>query len=112
MVFRYPPTEGPLPTPVTGTWRDRVAAASPIQFASELEQVSPKAGEPDGPTTEDPEVKRVTNNFNFTINGDGNNFAAGADIRQKTVVRKGDIDSPIKAALSASLDARRRVLQN
>jgi hypothetical protein len=74
-----------------------------LQFALELEQVSPQAGEPDGPTTADPEVKQVTNNFNFTINGDGNNIAAGSDIRQKVTVNKGDIDSLTRAAVELGL---------
>lgn len=74
-----------------------------LQFALELEQVSPRAGEPDGPTTADPEVKQVTNNFNFTINGDGNNIAAGTDIRQKATVNKGDMESLTKAALALGL---------
>ncbi|WP_248761345.1 hypothetical protein [Pseudarthrobacter sp. SSS035] len=74
-----------------------------LQFALELEQVSPRAGEPNGPTTADPEIKMVTNNFNFTINGDGNNIAAGSDIRQKAAVNKGDIDSLIKAAVELGL---------
>lgn len=76
-----------------------------LQFALELEQVSPRAGEPGGPTTADPEVKLVTNNFNFTISGDGNNIAAGSDIRQKATVNKGDIDSLIKAAVELGLQA-------
>jgi hypothetical protein len=74
-----------------------------LQFALELERVSPRAGEPDGPTTADPEVQLVTNNFNFTINGDGNNIAAGSDIRQKATVSKGDIDSLIRAAVDLGL---------
>jgi hypothetical protein len=74
-----------------------------LQFALELEQISPRAGEPDGPTTADPEVKQVTNNFNFTINGDGNNIAAGSDIRQKATVKKGDIDSLVKAVVELGL---------
>lgn len=74
-----------------------------LQFALELEQVAPTAGEPGGPTTDDPEVKQVTNNFHFTINGDGNNIAAGSDIQQKAVVKKGDIDSLVKAAVELGL---------
>lgn len=74
-----------------------------LQFALELERVSPKAGEPDGPTTADPEVRLVTNNFNFTINGDGNNIAAGSDIRQRAVVNKGDVDSLVRAAVELGL---------
>ncbi|MEI2276078.1 hypothetical protein OHC50_01155 [Paenarthrobacter ilicis] len=75
-----------------------------LQFALELEQVSPRAGEPGGPTTADPEVKQVTNNFNFTINGDGNNIAAGTEIRQKATVNKGDMESLTKAAMAVGLD--------
>ncbi|MDQ0867411.1 AbiTii domain-containing protein [Arthrobacter globiformis] len=74
-----------------------------LQLALELERVSPRAGEPDGPTTADPEVKLVTNNFNFTINGDGNNVAAGSDIRQRATVNKGDIDSLVRAAIELGL---------
>lgn len=74
-----------------------------LQFALELEQVAPTAGEPGGPTTDDPEVKQVTNNFNFTINGDGNNIAAGSDIRQKAVVKKADVDSLVKAVVELGL---------
>lgn len=74
-----------------------------LQFALELEQVSPKAGEPDGPTTADPEVQLVTNNFNFTINGDGNNIAAGSNIWQ--TVTKGDIESLVNAAAELGLQS-------
>jgi hypothetical protein len=74
-----------------------------LQFALELEQVSPQAGEPNGPTTANPEVKQVTNNFNFTINGDGNNIAAGTDIHQKATVKKGDLESLVRAAVQFGL---------
>lgn len=74
-----------------------------LQFALELERVSPRAGEPGGPTTADPEVRLVTNNVNFTISGDGNNIAAGSDIRQKATVNNGDIDSLIQAAVELGL---------
>lgn len=76
-----------------------------LQFALELEQVSPTAGEPDGPTTADREIRMVTNNFNFTINGDGNNIAGGSDIHQETAVTKGDIDSLTKAVTDLGLGA-------
>lgn len=74
-----------------------------LQFALELEQVSPEAGEAGGPTTADPDIRHVTNNFNFTINGDGNNIAAGSYIRQKTTVNKGDTDSLVRAAAEIGL---------
>ena len=75
-----------------------------LQLALELEQVSSQAGEPDGPTTADPEVQLVTNNFNLTIHGDGNNIAAGSKIHQRNKVGKGDIESLLDTVAELGLN--------
>lgn len=75
-----------------------------LQLALDLEEISPEAGEPGGPTTDNPEVRQVTNNFNFTIHGDGNNIAAGSEIHQKSKVTKGDLAGLRKAASELGLE--------
>lgn len=76
-----------------------------LQLALDLEDISPEAGEPGGPTTTgNLEVRQVTNNLNFAIYGDGNNIAAGSEIHQKSNVTKGDVKSLLDAAKALGLE--------
>ncbi|WP_400994815.1 hypothetical protein [Agromyces sp. GXQ0307] len=61
-----------------------------LEFALELQADFPNAGAVGGPTVENPGVARVVYNLTNNITGDGTNVAAGAHIRQKSVVNKGD----------------------
>ncbi len=74
-----------------------------LDLALELEQVAPDAGEPGGPTVEDPQVGAVVQTFNITVHGDGANIATGDHVQQRSTVKKGDRRGLIEAAQELGL---------
>lgn len=76
-----------------------------LDLALALEGVAPDAGELDGPTVADKRVETVTQTFHITINGDGANVATGNDVRQLSMIKKGDVDGLLEAARHLGLDA-------
>jgi hypothetical protein len=76
-----------------------------IDLAMDLEVIDRTAGEPNGPTISNEEVATVVNNFHIHVTGDGNNIAAGSEIKQRTKVLKNDVASLIAAARELGLSA-------
>lgn len=74
-----------------------------LDLSLDLERVAPEAGEPGGPTIEDPQVDAVVQNFHITVNGDGANIATGDNARQRSSVKKGDVHSLVEAARGLGL---------
>lgn len=74
-----------------------------LDLALALEQVAPDAGEPNGPTVNNPQVGAVVQNFNFTINGDGANVATGDHAHQRSTVKKGDARGLVEVARGLGL---------
>ncbi|MCC2309314.1 AbiTii domain-containing protein [Cellulomonas chengniuliangii] len=75
-----------------------------LDLALALEGVAPDAGEPDGPTVANKRVEAVTQTFHITVNGDGANIATGDHVRQRSTIKKGDVDGLLEAARTLGLD--------
>ncbi|ALV47217.1 hypothetical protein MB46_18675 [Arthrobacter alpinus] len=74
-----------------------------VDLALKLEQANPSSGEPGGPTIGDEEVQAVVQNFTINNYGDGNNIAAGSEIKQRAKVVKNDMASLVVAAKKLGL---------
>lgn len=76
-----------------------------LAFALELQQANPEAGTLGGPTVaEDPELRSVIYHVTNNITGHGANIATGSDIRQRSMVAAGDVESFKSAATEFGLD--------
>lgn len=75
-----------------------------LDLALALEDASPDAGEPDGPTVANEKVGAVVQNF-FTVNGHGTNIATGDGARQRSTVNKVDLTELVRAARELGLSA-------
>ena len=74
-----------------------------LDLALDLERVAPDAGEPGGPTIDDPKVGAVVQHFNIVVNGDGANIATGDHAQQRSTVMKGDTRALVEAARALGL---------
>jgi hypothetical protein len=74
-----------------------------LDFALNLQSADPTAGAPEGPTVADAELQQVVWNVTNNIYGDGAQVAHGNDIRQKTMIVKGDIEGLLRAAREIGL---------
>lgn len=70
-----------------------------LQLALDLQDADDSAGEPGGPTVEDPRVEQVVNHFITNVFGGSPTVAQGVSVEQ-TVVHIGDVASLTRAALA------------
>jgi hypothetical protein len=65
-----------------------------MEFALELQERFPEAGSTNGPTvSSDTGVAQTVFNITNNITGNGTNVAAGSEIRQRSTVTQGDVES-------------------
>lgn len=74
-----------------------------MQLALDLQDTADTAGEPGGPTVNDPDVAQVVNNFITNVYGGSPHVAQALSIEQ-TVVITGDVGSLTRAAQTLGLD--------
>lgn len=75
-----------------------------LEFALDLQENAPDAGEAGGPTIQDPPVARTVYNVTNNIFGDGVAVAHGPGTMQSTVVAKGDLEGLLRLAREAGLE--------
>lgn len=70
-----------------------------MEFGLELQSTFPTAGSVGGPTLKtEPQLAPVVYNITNNITGHGTNIAAGSNVRQKSSVKAGDLNSLRQAA--------------
>lgn len=74
-----------------------------LEFALDLQESAPSAGESGGPTIQDPPVARTVYNVTNNIFGDGISVAHGPGTNQSTVVAKGDLEGLLRLVREAGL---------
>lgn len=74
-----------------------------MQLALDLQVTADTAGEPGGPTVNDPEVAQVVNTFITNVYGGSAHVAQALTVEQ-TVVITGDVGSLTRAARTLGLD--------
>lgn len=75
-----------------------------LEFALDLQESAPDAGETGGPTIDDPPVARTVYNVTNNIFGDGVSVAHGSGISQSNVVAKGDLEGLLRLVREAGLE--------
>lgn len=75
-----------------------------LEFALDLQESAPSAGEAGGPKIQDPSVASTVYNVTNNIFGDGVSVAHGADTTQQSFVAKGDLEGLLRLAREAGLE--------
>ena len=74
-----------------------------LEFAIDLHESAPSAGEAGGPTIQDPPVASTVYNVTNNIFGDGASVAHGSGTSQNSAVAKGDLEGLLRLVREAGL---------